>query len=463
MTYDEIADLWLSVAAGTTYSTVSWANLMAAIAMAESTGNPDAINPDDNNGTQTSWGLWQISLGNHNPPSPEWNVPSANAQLAIGKLETQGLACWGTYDSGAYKQYLQDYVPPSGPPPVQAPSAVRSSRQVAPVVTWGPDSLHAFAAAADGSVEYRAWNGNSWNDWVNLGGTVGPACPMPVPVAWGVNHLDVFYAGPDGNVYHQGWGGSSWNAAWDNLGNSGEPVASAPLAVSQQENSLDVFYMGPYHHTIWQRPWRGSWGDWASLGEIDTAADSTLTVCTWGAGRLDVCAVGASKTVMHNSWDGSAWAGSWADIGGNPAYDPALVSWGQQRLDVFIVGTDGNLWHNSWNGGWLGWQNMGNPGNKFSSAPFAVCQDENMIDVFVMGEYLQTIWHQSWNGESWSGWGSLGAIVSSASAKAAVATWAPGRLDAFTQVAPSNVYHSNWGGGAWTGGWEDLDGDVKFF
>jgi hypothetical protein len=142
---------------------------------------------------------------------------------------------------------------------------------------------------------------------------------------------------------------------------------------------------------------------------------------------------------------------------------PALVSWGAGRLDLLIVGTDGNLWHNSWNGQWLGWQDMGNGGDGFISAPFAVCQAENSIDVFVMGPHHNTIWHQYWNGGSWSGWSDLGAISSSATAKGAVCTWAAGRLDAFTEVAPSNLYHTGWGGGAWSGDWENLAGDVKFF
>jgi Lysozyme like domain len=82
------------------------APLMAAIALAESGGNPNSVNPTDNNGTQTSWGLWQISLGNHNEPSPTWNDPLENAKLAVGKWQTQGLWAWGTYTSGAYKQFL---------------------------------------------------------------------------------------------------------------------------------------------------------------------------------------------------------------------------------------------------------------------------------------------------------------------------------------------------------------------
>lgn len=106
LSYDQLRQVWLSAAAGTKYATEEWANLMAAIGLAESGGRTNALNPDDNNGTQTSWGTWQISLGNHNPPSRNWSDPYVNAKLAIGKLNSQGLSAWGTYTSGAYKKYL---------------------------------------------------------------------------------------------------------------------------------------------------------------------------------------------------------------------------------------------------------------------------------------------------------------------------------------------------------------------
>lgn len=376
------------------------------------------------------------------------------------KVQQDGPYPWAAGPSSYMGMTISGYVQPRG---LTQGSTVRSSAQVAPVVTWGGNSMHAFAAAANGSVEYAAWNGKSWNPWVNLGGAVNPAYPMPVPVAWGVNHLDVFCVGTNNHIFHQGWGGSSWNAGWDDLGNSGMAPGSVPVAVSQETDSLDVFYMGPYHNTIWRRSWRGSWGGWTDLGSIESAPGSAPAVCTWGAGRLDACVVGAGKTVMHSGWDGGAWGGGWENIGGNPAYDPALVSWGPGRLDVFITGTDGNLWHNSWNGKWLGWQDMGNAGYKFNTAPFAVCQGENLIDVFVMGPYRNTIWRRSWNGSTWSGWESLGSIASSANAKAAAASWGQGRLDVFTEVAPNGVSHSGWDGAAWSGGWQELGGDVKFF
>lgn len=80
--------------------------LMAAIAEAESGGNPGAVNPTDNGGTQSSYGLFQISTGNHNPPASNWADPVENAKLAFQKYKSQGLGAWGTYNSGAYKQYL---------------------------------------------------------------------------------------------------------------------------------------------------------------------------------------------------------------------------------------------------------------------------------------------------------------------------------------------------------------------
>jgi hypothetical protein len=111
-TFAQLKQIWLNAAKGTKYDTSAWAGLMAAIGLAESEGVPTATNPDDNNGTQTSWGIWQISLGNHSEPSPQWADPAVNAQLAIGKLNDQGLGAWGTYTSGAYKKFLNGATPP---------------------------------------------------------------------------------------------------------------------------------------------------------------------------------------------------------------------------------------------------------------------------------------------------------------------------------------------------------------
>lgn len=110
--YGQLEELWIQAG-----GSKGVAPLMAAIALAESGGNPAANNYTDNGGTQTSWGLWQVSNGTHQwPGTGNPNDPLVNAKYAVAKYNTQGLTAWGTYDSGAYKQYYQGGVDPSSLP-----------------------------------------------------------------------------------------------------------------------------------------------------------------------------------------------------------------------------------------------------------------------------------------------------------------------------------------------------------
>jgi hypothetical protein len=110
-TYGQLETLWTNAGGSRTL-----APLMAAIALAESGGNPDATNPNDNNGTQTSWGLWQISNGTHNQPVQGILTPSVNAQQAVAKYQSQGLGAWGTYTSGDYEKYYKGSTPAASLP-----------------------------------------------------------------------------------------------------------------------------------------------------------------------------------------------------------------------------------------------------------------------------------------------------------------------------------------------------------
>lgn len=109
LTYSQLESVWIKAG-----GSKAMAPLMAAIALAESSGIAGNTNPTDNSGTQTSWGLWQISDGTHG-----WSYggdpydPVNNARVAIMKLHSQGLTAWGTYSSGAYKTYYKGSVPPS--------------------------------------------------------------------------------------------------------------------------------------------------------------------------------------------------------------------------------------------------------------------------------------------------------------------------------------------------------------
>ncbi len=70
--------------------------LMAAIAMAESRGDPGAVNPKSG-----ATGLWQI-----HPGGARYRDPLANARAAVGKLHRQGLGAWEAYTNGSYRKFL---------------------------------------------------------------------------------------------------------------------------------------------------------------------------------------------------------------------------------------------------------------------------------------------------------------------------------------------------------------------
>jgi hypothetical protein len=107
LSYGQLEWLWINAG-----GSQSMAPLMAAIALAESSGIPDNNNYTDNGGTQTSWGLWQISNGTHDMPVANIDDPYVNAQQAVIKYQSQGLDAWGTYTSDAYQQFYQTGVSP---------------------------------------------------------------------------------------------------------------------------------------------------------------------------------------------------------------------------------------------------------------------------------------------------------------------------------------------------------------
>lgn len=84
----------------------------AAIAVAESGGDPNAYNPETQAGApegKGSYGLWQIYLHAHpeyegqDLTDPETN---ANAAYAI-YVKAGGFKPWSTFKSGAYQKYVQ--------------------------------------------------------------------------------------------------------------------------------------------------------------------------------------------------------------------------------------------------------------------------------------------------------------------------------------------------------------------
>jgi Lysozyme like domain len=97
--FPELQQLWTQAG-----GSVTLAPIMAAIALAESGGNPNAHHVTRR---EDSRGLWQINVRAH-PSFAHANLydPAVNAQAAVSVYRSQGLGAWSTYTSGAYESYL---------------------------------------------------------------------------------------------------------------------------------------------------------------------------------------------------------------------------------------------------------------------------------------------------------------------------------------------------------------------
>lgn len=80
-----------------------------AVALAESSGNPNA-HGDTSLGTGTgSFGLWQIYSDAHPEYGPNFDQlydPQTNANAAYAIFSASGWAAWSTFKSGAYEAYV---------------------------------------------------------------------------------------------------------------------------------------------------------------------------------------------------------------------------------------------------------------------------------------------------------------------------------------------------------------------
>lgn len=102
LSYDQL----VSLAAGAGFS-ASAAQTAAAIALAESGGNPDATHGNSNG--STDYGLWQINSVHGNLlRGKNWQDPATNASMAYTVYRDAAFSFtpWSTYNSGAYKAHM---------------------------------------------------------------------------------------------------------------------------------------------------------------------------------------------------------------------------------------------------------------------------------------------------------------------------------------------------------------------
>lgn len=142
---------------------------------------------------------------------------------------------------------------------------------------------------------------------------------------------------------------------------------------------------------------------------------------------------------------------SWVSIGGAFRSGPAVALTGPTRPVVFARGTDDAIWH-AWRdrsgAPWSGWHSLG---GVVTSAPGATMSGNRLV---VAARGTDGAIHHRWYENGWSEWQSLGGALTSAPA---LVHWNDS-LHVFARGTDGAIYH-NWYKNGWSG-WGSIGGQL---
>lgn len=167
------------------------------------------------------------------------------------------------------------------------------------------------------------------------------------------------------------------------------------------------------------------------------------TGVSFEANRNEVFVVNTAQSVSWRTFDDdSRPVGSWRALPnpGRVIHKVAAVSRVEGSIDLFGIGPDNRIYHRTYthsNERWTNWVRTHE--TRVSSAPAVVSVHPLRIDLFVRGQandVLQTTWV---NGK-WSGFSSLGGVVTSAPGAVARTR---GRIDVFARGTDMKLYQTS--------------------
>jgi len=205
-------------------------------------------------------------------------------------------------------------------------------------------------------MQRKAWDGNSWSDWVQVGGdhtaekffVSSHIVESTVPGQAPETIYDVWAIDTDGAVQHK-W----YTTGWESL--SFGDFATEVVATGHQ----DVYGNTRYDEHKWRTGsnWSSGWDSisphkfakkiYVSRDKEDVTTDR----------RFDLWAIGTDNKIHHRVWDGNSWS-SWESLDG--AASEIVATSSGQRQDVWVIDTDGQVqhkWGESFN--WSGWESLG--------------------------------------------------------------------------------------------------------
>lgn len=241
------------------------------------------------------------------------------------------------------------------------------------VCSWSPDRLDIVAIGTDNGAWHKCWDGSlgDWSPkgdgWQSLGGSFRSGSGLAM-TSWGAGRFDIVGIGHDGRCWHKAWdfatGWSPPGKDWTPLG--GDFSTTDRLALtSWGTGRLDIVGVGQdgrCWHKAWDNVngWSPAGEDWDALGGNFLAAPG-IAVTAWGPGRLDLVGISTGREAWHKSWqDDLGWSPpdeGWQRLGGSfkAGTTLAICSWAPGRLDIVGIGADGTALTKCWDDS-VGWQ-----------------------------------------------------------------------------------------------------------
>jgi len=257
-----------------------------------------------------------------------------------------------------------------------------------------------FRLDDNNEMQRKAWDGNSWSDWVQVGGdhtakkffVSSHIVESTVPGQAPETIYDVWAIDTDGAVQHK-W----YTTGWESL--SFGDFATEVVAIGHQdvnENTrYDVFAIDT--NGVVQHKWRtgSDWSSgWDSISPHNFAkkifvarfdADPLLyNPLEHDRGAFAVWVIGTNDEVSHKEWDGYRWSG-WKSLGVS-AKDIFVIKDQYQRNLVFIIDSNDRVLYKP--GIHSDWQYLSEPG--FAKEIFVTKGSLNylqgyMPEIFVIG------------------------------------------------------------------------------
>lgn len=163
-----------------------------------------------------------------------------------------------------------------------------------------------------------------------------------------------------------------------------------------------------------------------------------------------VFTIGADGQLWHRYWTGGAWSG-WESLPGGPGFvsaPSAIARPTAGAIDVFVNGKDNNVWQLEWHNGWGAWKPIGHPFLAATGGLDVVSMSATHMDVFARSDFDRSLWHDIWNGTTWSGWTKLGGSGFTAD-PTAVARPDVNKFDVFVPQDDGTVWRLMWDAGQW--------------